>query len=429
MALVALIHPELSFEPAYPLGLACLVSTLRRDGHRAIGVDLRMVRGGRAMQAVAAARADVVGIPVCTRNKETVFSLAREIALHCRIPVVLGGPHATLCPGECLSREGVAGVVRGDGETVFSRVVDALSGGGDAALEGWVPRSAPASPGGCAREPDLDALPWPDREVFPAIAYAGHPLRRGLFAPVVTSRGCGFRCSFCAAPAVSGTPRRVRSTGAVVDEILCLRNRFGITDVLLEDDQFLENREHVLHLCDALRSAGVPVRWHLPNGVRVDCVDQGILRAIRAAGCASIALGVESGAAEVRASLGRPCDEGRVRDVVRHAHAAGLSVTGYFMLGLPGGSAADDWHTFRFSRAIPFDLAHFSTYEWTPGCAIPERCGRRGTDRAIRAAAYLGFYASPVRIARLTLRGDIAPARAGAALKRFAAWLGEGVAD
>jgi len=370
-------------------------------------------------------RPAVVGISVLTRNSEAAFAFAREVVLCSRIPVILGGPHATLCPGECLSREGVAGVVRGDGEDVFPRIVEAMCEHRSLSVPGWVPREgAAASIGGIAREADLDRLPMADREVFPTVAYGRHPFRDGVYAPVITSRGCGRSCAFCSAPALSGSPRRVRNVKSVAKEVAELQMRHGVTDILFEDDQFLEDRDHVLELCALLRNSGSSVRWSLPNGVPVDLLDGELLAEMARSGCRQIALGVESGSEEIRRGIGRPCSERRIRDVVRHAQALGIAVAGYFVQGFPAEGPTAQMKTVLLALSVPFDHVHFSTFEPLPGSRFSaETRPRPAAARMIRTAAYACAYASPSRIARLARRGEITPGALPAVARRFVSWL------
>lgn len=140
MAHIVLIQPELAFEAGYPLGLAYSAAALKSVGHRVTGIDLRLSSRISALRRIAVMRPAVVGVSVCTRNREAAFTIAGEVAARCAIPVVLGGPHATLCPDECLAQEGVSGVVRGEGEGVFPLIVDAICEHRPIAAPGWMTR-------------------------------------------------------------------------------------------------------------------------------------------------------------------------------------------------------------------------------------------------------------------------------------------------
>ena len=124
-------------------------------------------------------------------------------ALAARFPkaiLVLGGPHATVFPEDCLTASAFHVAVMGEGEISFAQLVDRIEAG--VALDD-LPGCATRLPNGTARVnhtipwvEELDALPFPALDLLPMKRYRSVMVREP-FTTLVTSRGCPFRCAFC----------------------------------------------------------------------------------------------------------------------------------------------------------------------------------------------------------------------------------------
>ncbi len=129
------------------------------------------------------------------------------------VPVILGGNYATLCEGHARAFSGADRVSAGDGERVLPPVLaDLLGGTFDLGFDGG----------------DLDSYP------YPALELAG----RLDAVPILTSRGCPFRCTYCAS-ALLNHGFRVRNPVRVVDEIEHWHRRHGVVDFAFYDDALL----------------------------------------------------------------------------------------------------------------------------------------------------------------------------------------------
>ena len=119
---------------------------------------------------------------------------------------------------------------------------------------------------------DLDALPFPARDLLPNAAYISHGRRRYGYAvtTVMSSRGCPFACEFCS-NVVFGASYRERSPASVVDEVeqaLAL----GYDRIAFADDVFTLRRERVVAVCDEIERRGLRFAWECL--ARVDGVDR-----------------------------------------------------------------------------------------------------------------------------------------------------------
>jgi len=158
---------------------------------------------------------DIVGIGVHTLNVLRGYEVGR--ALRARgAHVVYGGIHATLYPEEVIEHGAASAVVKGDGERAWGQVIADLKAG----------TARQIYEGGKIEGGSMLGARW---ELLPRDQY--------MFASVQTVRGCPKHCSFCSVWRTDGQKPRVRSSDALIEEIVELR-RMGFRFITLADDNF-----------------------------------------------------------------------------------------------------------------------------------------------------------------------------------------------
>jgi radical SAM superfamily enzyme YgiQ (UPF0313 family) len=206
---------------------------------------------------------------------------------------------------------------------------------------------------------DLDALPFPARHLVDPSRYRSILARRQPITTVITSRGCPFKCYFCS-NLESGQRVRMRSAENVVAELAEVVARFGVRDFLFFDELFTVNRARVLRICDEIRHAGLRIRWHCRS--RADVIDAEMARAMKAAGCRLVQLGIETGSPRLQRYINKNLDLDRSRQVVELLSRAGLQVYADFIVGLPTETPEETRATIEFAKRLPLDYAVFSMY-------------------------------------------------------------------
>ena len=127
-------------------------------------------------------KADLVGISMMTFDIVFTYKLIKRLK-EAGFNVIVGGPHPTDCPEECIEA-GADVVVQGEGEAVLKDICDEYPN----IKKGIRERKPPV---------DLDTLPSPDLEIFDLDLFRGDDnLIRG-FHRIYTTRGCPGRCTFC----------------------------------------------------------------------------------------------------------------------------------------------------------------------------------------------------------------------------------------
>jgi radical SAM superfamily enzyme YgiQ (UPF0313 family) len=365
-----------------PLGLMYLASYLKRHNR---GCDVAILDSAAEGKDVAASLAalsglspDVVGITAHTQNLLDVISLVRGIKkIDGRIHVTLGGPHATLFPAASIRIEGVDTVVAGEGEAVFSALVDRLSRGGDLKeapgvvfKEDGVSRAA----GPAASLDGLDSYPFPERRGMDLRPYCyALGSDSGLMTTMISGRGCSGSCVFCSTPR---TPHRRRSPGNIADEMEeCAR--MGIREVHFVDDTFNDDAGHAAAVCDEVKRRRLPVTWGIR--ARADKLSEALLCRLKESGCARVNIGAETSSDHGLSLLGKGITVVQVRDAFSKARKAGLTTAAYFMLGCPHEKTAKDVDkTIDFAVELDPDFAMFNLLTPYPGTALYKDGIQRG---------------------------------------------------
>lgn len=376
---ILLIKPYTDFPTRIPhLGLGYLAAAVRRTGRevRILDCPRENIDEAGLLAAVDEWRPDVVGLSAFSPDLPVLRRICRRLREgHPGLRLVVGGPHPSCLPEHCfeyLPELDFAFV--GEAELGLVGLLDRLdAGGGDWAA---VPGLAWRRDGGVvvnpARfEPDLDTLGMPAwdllRPGLSSTAPHGAFVRRLPVAPIITTRGCPFPCTFCAARNVSGRLLRSRSLEAIFEEIDHLVVRHGVRELHIEDDNFTFHKEFALGFCDGLLRRGLDLTWCCPNGVRLDTLDRELLELMKRSGCYSVSVGIESGSDRVLRDIRKRLDTEEIRRRLELVRAAGIKTTGFFIIGFPGESEAEIRQTMRFARTLPLDRAQFSTFLPLPG--------------------------------------------------------------
>lgn len=144
--------------------------------------------------------------------------------------------------------------------------------------------------------PNLDILPWPDYEGLefeavidktPSDVYASSA-GLGRFCTINFGRSCPYNCTFCFHP--SGTKYRQRSLDSVFAEIHWLVEKYDIQSIAVTDELFAANKSYIIDFCERIKPYGLG--WTV--SMRVDGIEENIVKLMKDAGCVTITLGIES---------------------------------------------------------------------------------------------------------------------------------------
>ena len=198
--------------------------------------------------------------------------------------------------------------------------------------------------------------------------------------PMITSRNCKYSCDYCVSGNI-GTQFRKRSNENIIEEVLYLRDNFGITDIIFYDDCFFCNpktsNKDVEDFCNLLLEHDVGVTWQieLRTDLLLSLTDDS-LKLLEQTGCRQINLGIENMRNESLASLGKTSSIAGLKEKNRHiAKMYNIKITATFILG----GLNEDENTVRQliadSKELSLSQAHFNPLFLYPGTKIYEECG------------------------------------------------------
>ncbi|MFH2006059.1 MAG: radical SAM protein [bacterium] len=388
---VLLLAPGSAVTTSPPLGLLSLAASLERAGFDA-RVSEPAVDGSR-VEELLASKPLLCGISARTSSfPELVDCVALLRRLVPEVPIVIGGVHVSALPEEALRESGADLAVRGEGEEALVEIAQRLAQGEPVPALADIPRILVR--GGdeirLGPEPvaplDLNALPPPAWHHVDFDRYSARPwqlVRRGRrVAPIMTSRGCPFRCVFCATHIVCGRKLRVRDPEAVADEVELLVRTHGVDEIQIADDNFNASEDHAAAVCEALLRRGLRVPWKTPNGVRVDRLSDELLRLMVASGCYSLGFGIESGDPRILENARKKLDLGVASENIARAARLGISCFGYFVVGLPGDTLKSVRLSIRFAQHNALDHVHVAPMVPYPGSEIYDQLP---ADHALRS--------------------------------------------
>lgn len=366
------------------LGLAYLAAVSEQRGDEVRVLDMQ-VEDLPLPQVVSEFPPDVVGITATTVQIESAWRVARELRQVTDAPVVLGGPHPTVLPAESVARPEVDIVVRGEGEFTWTELCEHLEK--RESMEG-VAGITYGQDGEVVHNPerpvieDVDSIPFPAYHLFRMERYSNlQPTLDdidGPSYPMLSSRGCPYRCNYCSQILPRGW--RARSPENVLSEWRWLVDELGAAEIGVLDDSFNIDRQRALAICDLIIAEGLShVPWIMINGIRANLADEELLGRMREAGCLRTAFGVESGNQRILDEVvHKQLTLDQVRAAFQAAKTVGMETIGFFIIGLPGETEETMEDTIRFACELDPVVANFSMATPFPGTKMYDQVLQQG---------------------------------------------------
>lgn len=438
MSRICLIRPprvgrENSFSTGLaipPIGMAYLCSSLKAKGYVVTPIDAIgecidqsyrlktfkdvFVQGMTIEQIIAMIPKDCLFIGVsCMFSCEWFLyeDLINEIKkVFPRTPIVVGGEHVTaeaenvlkVCPA-------VDVCVPGEGEATIVELAEAFEQNRSLLeIAGLVLRESNKIIVTPKRERVvlIDNLPQPDWSQFPIQAYLqkGYGVatvkRRSM--PVLASRGCPYKCTFCSSPQMWGTSLHLRTPQLVVEEIKQYKEMYGIEHVDFVDLVGFLNRAWVKEVLTLMIEADLGVTWMLGAGTRSEILDEEILTLFKKSNVLRIFYAPESGSKETLKRIKKRVNLDKMIRSMKMANRMGISMRAPVIYGFPEQTIKEAFQSLFFSFKLSYIgvddvVAHaFSAY---PGSELFNQLVKEGAidvDQLIATDEYNNFMRSEV---------------------------------
>jgi radical SAM superfamily enzyme YgiQ (UPF0313 family) len=372
-----------------PLNLCYLAAYARKQhpdaAFKIIDAEIQNLSHKETVDEVQAFSADLIAVTANTCVFDSVLNLIELLKEHLvGVPIVVGGPHPSALPQQTLQESKADFVIIGEGELTFADIIAHLKTG----IKEWnqIPGLAYRDEGGnvqlnSRREliSDLDALPFPARDLIDNKRYSPPPTKRVSLGPntlIATGRGCPFNCGFCGAQTVWTRKARTRSAGSVVAEIEECIHKFDIQSFHFTDELFTVNRKRVLEICDLIMKRNLKIAWCC--SARAQKLDRELLTRMKEAGCHEISFGIESGNQEMLKKIDKSLDLDEAKKVVRLTKQVGIITHASYILGYIGETEETIRDTIRYAKALNTRVAAFFIASPLPGTPLYKEAQEKG---------------------------------------------------
>lgn len=315
-----------------------------------------------------------------TRMREVAWRIAAAARAAGAITVVHGSD-STDNP-ELFLRNGFDYVCCGEAEEALVQLCGALIGSQDVSdlalneiaglvrldIRGQVLRSGDR----LARNPSWSEIRVPARDLIDFEPYRTAWLQaHGIFSTnIVSSRGCPYHCNWCAKP-ISGNRFHLRSPEDVAEEMRNLKFRFAAEHLWFGDDIFGLDHGWVERFAHEVTKRDAVLPFKIQS--RANLMTEGTVRSLKAAGCAEVWMGVESGSQAVLKAMDKGLDVSAVRLARDLLKKAGIRACYFLQLGYPGEGWTELQQTIELVRETrPDDIGVSFSYP-LPGTAFYER--------------------------------------------------------
>lgn len=427
---IALINPSTKISlfpdgrPAHrkhctpPLGLAYLAAQLQKSNHEVVAIDMLaegydnevlgsdFISYGMStedlIQKLDRANPDLIGISVMFSNiAEHVYEICKQVKKALPgISILLGGQHVTGMPLRVMENKCIDYLLLGEAESNLVTLCDCLRNGKSL---GSVPSLVYRENGvvinnQTRHEPkvkgidfayfskkqlnlpnELDSLSYPAWDLFPLNAYWKSAVRLGSgdifeekYLVTVTSRGCPHVCDFCTSPLQSGwRGYRVRSVQNLVDEIHFMRGRYGISEMMFNDDNFFVAKPRVKQILSVLGSEFPSMTFSVPGGTEVNALDDDVIELLAKANFKKLTLNIESPDQDIQdLRIDKKVKVKEVRGKALRLREFGIETRAMIMMGFPGQSRKSILDTIAFAKDLPVDDFMLSIVSPLPGTPL-----------------------------------------------------------
>jgi anaerobic magnesium-protoporphyrin IX monomethyl ester cyclase len=356
-----------------PLGILYIAAYMEKENHQVEARDLAIQKKKKEIDYK---KYDIVGISTDTTRHAQALRIAKKAKASGCI-VVMGGPHPCYVDEQILSTHKVDFIVRGEGEVTFAELVAALEKkdkkidsiqGISFLLNGTLIRTPPRP-----FITDLDRHPFPARHLISLDDYRRTNFGGRPITPLITSRGCPYRCVFCASSRFWGSKVRMRSVESILKEIEELYYKYHFKAIAFLDDTFNISPKRVIEICRGIVERKLDLWWWNLSRLDLFSGNEEMVTEMVRAGMKAVFIGVESSNPETLKDLNKGIGVGDIIETIEMLKRNGVQIHASYIIGGLHETSHSIHETIRFAKKLDTNVAQFSILTPFPGTALYEQ--------------------------------------------------------
>lgn len=301
MKILLVVYDNGSYIHWFPQGLGYLAAVLQKEGHEVeiYNQDVHHFTEEQLTEYLDNNSFDVVGVGVIAGYYQyrKLLKISEAINNSKKRPFyILGGHGPTPDPEFFLKKTRADAAILGEGEDTIIEVMEVFSSHKAlSTVKGLAFREEEKVTVNQRREliENIDSIPFPAYHLFPIDHYRllrmPHCSNSDFVMPLLSGRGCTFKCNFCYRMDKGFRPR---SNEAIIEEIQLLKKDYGITYIAFSDELLMSSVERTERLCEDFLKAKLNIKWDC-NG-RLNYAKHDLLKLMKKAGCVFINYGIEA---------------------------------------------------------------------------------------------------------------------------------------
>lgn len=242
------------------------------------------------------------------------------------------------------------------------------------------------------QEIDAGQMPWPARQYFPLQVYKDGFIQLRPFGLLLASRGCPFKCAFCAPITVNfnGGGRRNRNPADVCNEMQYLVDKYQVREIYMDGDTETGSKPSFLGLCHEIQRRGLHhrVKWSIMGDFMV--TDAEMLHAAAASGMIGMKVGLESASPKVLKGINKPINLKRFEENAELCYRLGIKTHGTITFGHPEETVDTLKETLDFMKRSSLATWQVSVVTPFPGTPLYHRLKEQGRLKNARGQDYNG---------------------------------------
>jgi len=244
----------------------------------------------------------------------------------------------------------------------------------------------------CYVEIDAGQMPWPARHYFPLQVYKDGFIQLRPFGIMLASRGCPFKCSFCAPITVNFNAgnRRNRNPVDICNEMQHLVDKYHVREIYMDGDTETGSKAAFLAMCKEIRRRDLHhrVKWSIMGDFMV--TDSEMLHAAAESGMIGMKVGLESASPKVLKGINKPINLKRFEENAETCAKLGIKTHGTITFGHPEETRETLNETLEFMKRSPLATWQTSVVTPFPGTPLYHRLKALGRLKDARGKDYNG---------------------------------------